>query len=62
MHLRATTPSSRRSAAEEVAAEYLTLSYDSYRRLALAGGAAPVASRGATRALRSAGRAARLAG
>jgi hypothetical protein len=45
-----------------VAAEYLTLSYDSYRRLALAGGAAPVAARGATRALRSVSRAARLAG
>jgi hypothetical protein len=62
LHLRATTPASRRSAVEEVAAEYLTLSYDSYRRLALAGGAAPVAARGAARALRSVSRAARLAG
>ena len=62
LHLQATAPASRRSAAEAVAAEYLTLSYDSYRRLALAGGAAPVAARGATRALRSVSRAARMTG
>ncbi len=62
VHLRATTPERRRSAVEEIATGYLTLSYDSYRRLALAGGAAPVAARGATRALRSVSRTARLAG
>ncbi|GAB3345713.1 hypothetical protein [Modestobacter lapidis] len=62
LNLRATTPERRRSSAEAVAAGYLALSYDSYRRLALAGGAAPVAARGATRALRSVSRAARLAG
>ncbi|MCW2697419.1 MAG: hypothetical protein JWR62_2504 [Modestobacter sp.] len=62
VHLQATTPASRRSAVDEVAAGYLTLSYDSYRRLALAGGAAPVAARGATRALRNVSRTPRGAG
>jgi hypothetical protein len=62
LHLQATTPGSRRNAAEEMAAGYATLSYDSYRRLALAGGVEPVAPRGAKRALRSVSRAARLAG
>ncbi|MGY1640720.1 hypothetical protein ACI782_06240 [Geodermatophilus sp. SYSU D00703] len=60
--LRLTAPPSRRAAAEELAAAYLTLSYDSYRRLALAAGAAPVSPRGAVRALRSVSRTARLAG
>jgi hypothetical protein len=60
--LRATAPPGRREAAEALAADYLTLSYDSYRRLALAAGAPPVGPRGAVRALRSVSRAARLAG
>ena len=42
----------RRAAAEALSAAYQTLSYDSYRRLALAGGTEPVADRGAVRALR----------
>ena len=45
-HLRATAAPSRRATAEELAAAYAELSYDSYRRLALAAGAPPVASRG----------------
>jgi hypothetical protein len=61
-HLRLTAPPSRRAHAEELAAAYLTLSYDSFRRLALAAGAPPVAARGAVRALRTAARSARLAG
>ncbi|MBB3675251.1 hypothetical protein [Modestobacter versicolor] len=60
--LRATAPPGRREHAEALAADYLTLSYDSYRRLALAGGAEPVGPRGAVRALRSVHRAARRAG
>jgi hypothetical protein len=60
-HLRMSAPPSRRERAEALAAQYLTLSYDSYRRLALAGGAEPVAPRGAVRAKRSAARAAREA-
>jgi len=60
--LRATAAPGRRAAAEELAADYLTLSYDSYRRLALAAGAPPVGPRGAVRALRSVSRAARQAG
>ncbi|SDL81157.1 hypothetical protein SAMN05660642_00882 [Geodermatophilus siccatus] len=60
-HLRMTAPPSRREWAEALAVQYLTLSYDSYRRLALAGGAEPVAPRGAVRAKRSAARAAREA-
>jgi hypothetical protein len=60
--LRATAPPSRREEAEALAADYLTLSYDSYRRLALAAGAPPVGPRGAVRALRSVSRSARLAG
>ena len=39
---------------------YATLSYDSYRRLALAAGAAPVAPRGAVRAARSLSRSLRV--
>ena len=60
-HLRMTAPPSRREEAEALAVQYLTLSYDSYRRLALAGGAEPVAPRGAVRAKRSVARAAREA-
>jgi hypothetical protein len=60
--LRASAPPGRREAAETLAADYLTLSYDSYRRLALAAGAPPVGPRGAVRALRSVNRAARQAG
>jgi hypothetical protein len=60
-HLRLTAPPSRREWAEALAVQYLTLSYDSYRRLALAAGAEPVAPRGAVRAKRSVARAAREA-
>jgi len=60
--MRATAPPGRREAVEALAADYLTLSYDSYRRLALAGGAPPAGPRGAVRALRSVSRAARLTG
>ncbi|HEV7869770.1 MAG TPA: hypothetical protein VGO95_00775 [Modestobacter sp.] len=60
--LRATAPPGRREVAEALAADYLTLSYDSYRRLALTAGAPPVGPRGAVRALRSVSRSARLAG
>jgi hypothetical protein len=60
--MQATAPPSRREEIEALAADYLTLSYDSYRRLALAGGAPPVGPRGAVRALRSVSRAARQAG
>jgi hypothetical protein len=49
-------------AVEELAAFYKDLSYDSYRRLALAAGAQPVASRGVVRAARAHTRSARLAG
>jgi hypothetical protein len=60
--MRATAPPGRREQVEALAADYLTLSYDSYRRLALAAGAPPVGPRGAVRALRSVSRSARLAG
>src|SRR3954447_11909390 len=56
-HLLATTPPSRRAWAAELAAAYRTLSYDSYRRLALAAGAPPVSSRGVVRAARAVSRA-----
>jgi hypothetical protein len=59
-HLLATAPPSRRSAAAEQAAAYQRLSYDSFRRLALAAGAAPVAPRGAVRAARAVAHAPRL--
>jgi hypothetical protein len=59
LHLRATAPARRRDAVEQLTAAYLTLSYDSYRRLALAGGAEPAAARGAKRAQRSVSRSAR---
>lgn len=55
-HLRATAAPSRREQAEELAAAYRQLSYDSYRRLALAAGAPPVAPRGVVRASRAAAR------
>ena len=61
-HLRATVAPSRRDAVEELAVAYRELSYDSYRRLALAAGAPPVAARGVVRAGRAFNRAARLAG
>src|SRR3954468_7015580 len=60
--MRATAAPGRREQVEALAADYLTLSYDSYRRLALAAGAPPVGPRGAVRALRSVSRTARLAG
>ena len=61
-HLRATVAPSRREAVEELAVVYRELSYDSYRRLALAAGAPPVAARGVVRAGRAFHRATRLAG
>ncbi|MGY2129813.1 hypothetical protein [Blastococcus sp. SYSU DS0617] len=61
-HLRATAPPSRQAAAAELAAVYRELSYDSFRRLALAAGAPPVSARGTVRAARSVARAGRLAG
>jgi hypothetical protein len=61
-HLRATAAPSRRAWAEELATAYAELSYDSFRRLALASGAPPVAARGVVRAARAVTAAARLAG
>src|SRR3954468_5502719 len=61
-YLRATAAPSRRAEAEELSAAYAHLSYDSYRRLALAAGATPVASRGVVRAARAVNRLHRLAG
>jgi hypothetical protein len=61
-HLRATAAPSRRSWAEELAAAYTHLSYDSYRRLALAAGAPPVSSRGVVRAARAVNRLHRTTG
>lgn len=61
-HLRATAAPSQRASAEELAATYAVLSYDSYRRLALAAGAPPVSSRGVVRAARAVARHHRLAG
>jgi hypothetical protein len=61
-HLRATAAPSRQDWAEALALEYRDLSYDSYRRLALAAGAPPVSSRGVVRAARAHTRSARLAG
>lgn len=60
--LRATAAPAHRAQVAELAADYGALSYDSYRRLALAAGAEPVTSRGAVRAVRSVSRIARLAG
>jgi hypothetical protein len=56
-HLRATAAPSAREHAEVLALAYRTLSYDSYRRLALAAGAPPVSSRGVVRAARAVARA-----
>jgi hypothetical protein len=61
-HLRATAPPGRREQVEALATAYRSLSYDSFRRLALAAGAPPVSPRGAVRAARAVSRAARLAG
>src|SRR3954467_4095025 len=61
-HLRATSPPSRRAWAEELAAAYALLSYDSFRRLALAAGAPPVSARGVVRAARAVNRLHRMAG
>jgi hypothetical protein len=61
-HLRATAAPSRKAWAEELAVAYRELSYDSYRRLALAAGAPPVSSRGVVRAARAVGRSSRLTG
>ncbi|MCF6508844.1 hypothetical protein E9549_15725 [Blastococcus sp. MG754426] len=61
-YLRATVTPSRREAVEELAAVYRLLSYDSYRRLALAAGAPPVGARGVVRAARATARAARAGG
>ncbi len=55
-HLRMTAAPSRQEWAEELAVVYRQLSYDSYRRLALAAGAQPVSPRGAVRAARAVGR------
>jgi hypothetical protein len=61
-HLRATAAPSHREQVEELALVYRELSYDSYRRLALAAGAPPVAARGVVRAARAVNRGHRLAG
>jgi hypothetical protein len=60
--LRVTAAPSRRAAADELAQAYGELSYDSYRRLAMAAGAPPVSPRGAVRAQRAVARASRMAG
>ncbi|RFU20761.1 hypothetical protein [Geodermatophilus marinus] len=60
-YLRETAPPSRRAEVEALAVRYRELSYDSFRRLALAAGAAPVAARGAVRAERVVARRARAA-
>jgi hypothetical protein len=61
-HLRVTAPPSHREQVEELAAVYRRLSYDSFRRLALAAGAPPVSARGVVRAARAVARTSRLAG
>jgi hypothetical protein len=58
-HLRATAAPSKQEHAEELALAYRDLSYDSFRRLALAAGAQPVSARGMVRAARSVARASR---
>jgi hypothetical protein len=60
--LRATAPPARQDWADELAAAYRLLSYDSYRRLALAAGAPPVSPRGVVRAARSVARRSRPIG
>ena len=52
-YLRATAAPSRRAQVADLAAAYGSLSYDSFRRLALAAGAPPVAARGVVRATRA---------
>jgi hypothetical protein len=52
-YLRATASPSRRAQVADLAAAYGSLSYDSFRRLALAAGAPPVAARGVVRATRA---------
>src|SRR3954468_7379439 len=52
VHLRATSGPSQREWADALAEEYGRLSYDSFRRLALAAGAPPVTPRGVVRAAR----------
>ena len=61
-HLRATVAPSQRDRVEELAVAYRNLSYDSFRRLALAAGAPPVSPRGVVRAARASARSSRLAG
>jgi hypothetical protein len=61
-HLRATAAPSRHEFVEELAAAYRQLSYDSFRRLALAAGAPPVSPRGVVRASRAVARSSRRAG
>jgi hypothetical protein len=61
-YLRATAAPSRQAGVEELAALYRQLSYDSYRRLALAAGAPPVSGRGAVRAARAFARSVRATG
>jgi hypothetical protein len=61
-YLRATAPPARREAAEELATAYRDLSYDSFRRLSLAGGASPLSPPGVVRAGRATARRTRLAG
>jgi hypothetical protein len=60
--LRSTAPPTRQDWADELAAAYRLLSYDSYRRLALAAGASPVSPRGAVRAQRAVARSSRPTG
>ncbi|WP_152731118.1 hypothetical protein [Goekera deserti] len=55
-HLRAAARPRDREAVEALATAYTSLSYDSFRRLALAAGTEPVAPRGAVRAQRRAPR------
>jgi hypothetical protein len=52
-HLRVTAAPSQREHAEALSLAYRELSYDSYRRLALAAGAPPVSARGVVRAARA---------
>jgi hypothetical protein len=52
-HLRVTAAPSQREHADALALAYRDLSYDSYRRLALAAGAPPVSARGVVRAARA---------
>jgi hypothetical protein len=61
-HLRSTAAPRGRDRAGALAEAYRELSYDSYRRLALAAGAPPVSTRGVVRAERAVAREARRAG